>query len=88
MAQNPQVQALKTKLADLMAQKTKLAERYGAIHPQIVAVNSQIADAQTQLQIETSKALQSIKNEYDTAVLTEEHAGAEPSKARRPTPRI
>ena len=72
VAQNPQVQAVKAKLNDLTAQKAKLAERYGAIHPQIIAVNGQISDAQAQLQAETSKALQSVKNEYDTSVLTEE----------------
>jgi capsular exopolysaccharide synthesis family protein len=71
VAQNPQVQQLKTKIADLAAQKSKLSEKYGAAHPQMTAVNAQLADAQNQLQIETSKALQSIKNEYDTALLTE-----------------
>jgi polysaccharide biosynthesis transport protein len=71
VAQNPQVQGLKTKIAELSAQKSKLAEKYGAAHPQMTAVNAQLADAQSQLQIETSKALMSIKNEYDTALLTE-----------------
>ena len=71
VAQNPQVQSLKTKIADLAAQKSKLAERYGPAHPSMTAVNAQLADAQSQLQIETNKALQSIKNEYDTAMLTE-----------------
>lgn len=71
IAQNPQVQALKGRLADLTAQKTKLSERYDFKHPAIQSVNSQIAEAQQQIQAETAKALQSIRNEYETAVLTE-----------------
>jgi capsular exopolysaccharide synthesis family protein len=34
-------------------------------------VNAQLTDTQRQLDLETSKALQSIKNDYDTAVLNE-----------------
>jgi succinoglycan biosynthesis transport protein ExoP len=71
VAQNPQVQALKGNIAKLTAQKAQLSEKYGPAHPQMTAVNAQLADAQSQLQIETSKALMSIKNEYDTATLTE-----------------
>jgi len=71
VAQNPQVQSLKSKIAELTANKAKLSEKYGPAHPQMTAVNAQLSDAQNQLQIETSKALMSIKNEYDTALLTE-----------------
>ena len=71
IAQNTQVQGLKTRLNELLAQKTRLSDRYDFKHPQIVAINSQIADAQQQLQAETAKALQSIRNEYDRSLLTE-----------------
>lgn len=71
IAQSPQVQAMKTKLNDLTVQKTRLSEKYDFKHPQILLVNSQIAEAQQQLQAETTKTLQSIKNDYETAVLTE-----------------
>ena len=46
------------------------------------------ADAQRQLELETSKALQSIKNDYDTAVLEERTLAPEPrgGEGRRPGP--
>jgi capsular exopolysaccharide synthesis family protein len=72
VAQNPEVQALKTKLEQLRNEKVKLSERYGDRHPSVLAVNTQLADTQTQLTGATAKALQSIKNEYDTAILTEQ----------------
>jgi succinoglycan biosynthesis transport protein ExoP len=71
VVQNTQVQSLKTKLNDLTVQKTRLSEKYDFRHPQMQLVNSQIAEAQQQLQAETAKALQSIKNAYETASLTE-----------------
>jgi capsular exopolysaccharide synthesis family protein len=72
VAQNPQVQTLKVRLAELQRQKVQLSERYGDKHPQIQNVNSSLADAQRQLDLETTKALQSVRNEYETAVLEEQ----------------
>jgi len=72
IAQNPQIQSLKSKLADLQRQKVQLAERYGEKHPQIQNVNASLQDAQRQLELETTKALQSVRHEYETSLL-EEH---------------
>ena len=72
IAQNPQIQSLKSKLADLQRQKVQLAERYGEKHPQIQNVNASLQDAQHQLELETTKALQSVRHEYETSLL-EEH---------------
>ncbi len=72
IAQNPQVQALKSKLADLQHQKVQLSERYGDRHPAIQNVNAQMQDSQRQLELESAKALQSVRNEYETAVLEEQ----------------
>jgi len=71
IAQNPQIQTLKLRLADLQRQKAQLGERYGDRHPEMVKVNASLADAQRQLELETNKALQSVKNEYDRAMLEE-----------------
>jgi succinoglycan biosynthesis transport protein ExoP len=71
VVQNVQMQQLKSKLAELQQQKVQLSAKYGEKHPAILNVNAQMTDTQHQLDLETSKALQSIKNDYDTAVLNE-----------------
>ena len=73
-------------LTDLQRQKAQLCERYGEQHPEIVKVNASLADTQRQLELETNKTLQSVKNEYDRAVLEERTLSAEPRgrQGRRP----
>jgi succinoglycan biosynthesis transport protein ExoP len=71
IAQNPQIQTLKTRLTELQRDKARLTEKYFDKHPQVVAVNAALQDAQHQLELETAKALQSVRNEYETAQLEE-----------------
>ena len=71
IAQNPQIQVLKTRLTELQRDKARLTEKYFDKHPQVVAVNAALQDAQRQLDLETAKALQSVRNEYETALLEE-----------------
>ncbi|MBZ5556396.1 MAG: polysaccharide biosynthesis tyrosine autokinase [Acidobacteriia bacterium] len=71
IAQNPQVQTLKSKMNELLREKTRLEERYQSKHPAVQANLAQIQDTQRQLDFETTKALQTIKNDYDSAVLEE-----------------
>ena len=58
-------------MTELQQKKVVLSGRYGDKHPAILEVNAQLADTQRQLDLETAKALQTVKNEYDTAVLEE-----------------
>jgi polysaccharide biosynthesis transport protein len=69
--QSTQMQALRGRLTDLQQQKIQLSQKYGEKYPAIVNVNAQISDTQRQLDLETAKALQSVKNEYDSALLEE-----------------
>jgi capsular exopolysaccharide synthesis family protein len=71
IAQNPQIQVLKTRLTELQRDKARLTEKYFDKHPQVIAVNAALQDAQHQLDMETAKALQSVRNEYETAMLEE-----------------
>jgi capsular exopolysaccharide synthesis family protein len=71
IAQNAQIQNLKSKLIELQQQKVQLAERYGDKHPALQNAVAQLADTQRQINLEVTKALQSVKNDYDTAVLEE-----------------
>jgi capsular exopolysaccharide synthesis family protein len=71
IAQNPQIQTLKNKIAELQQQRALLAEKFGEKWPAVQAVNANIQEARNQLDLETGRALQSIKNDYETAVLEE-----------------
>ncbi len=71
IAQNAQIQNLKGKLIELQHQKVQLSERYGDKHPALQNAVAQLADTQRQLNLEVTKALQSVKNDYDTSVLEE-----------------
>jgi succinoglycan biosynthesis transport protein ExoP len=71
IAQNPSVQDRKGKLAELQREKVKLLERYGERHPQVVNLNASLSDAQRQLDLELALAVQSVRNEYETALLEE-----------------
>jgi capsular exopolysaccharide synthesis family protein len=68
---SPQVQSLKTKLSELVREKSRLEERYQSKHPLVQANASAIQDTQRQIDFETTKAVQSIKNDFETAVLQE-----------------
>jgi capsular exopolysaccharide synthesis family protein len=72
VAQNPQVQALKSKLVELQREKAQLAERYGDRHPQMVNITAQLQDTQRQLDLESAKAVQTVRNEYESALLEEQ----------------
>jgi succinoglycan biosynthesis transport protein ExoP len=71
IAQNPAIQTLKSKIADLAQQRAQLSEKYGEKWPALQAVNANLLEARSQLEAETAKALQSIKNDYETAILEE-----------------
>jgi polysaccharide biosynthesis transport protein len=72
IAQNPAVQERKSKLSELQREKVKLLERYGERHPQVVNINAGLSDAQRQLDLELGLAVQSVRNEYETALLEEQ----------------
>jgi polysaccharide biosynthesis transport protein len=71
ISQNLQVQAVKTKMNELLREKSRLEEKYGPKHLSVQANITQIQDTQHQLDLETSRALQTVKNDYETAVLEE-----------------
>jgi succinoglycan biosynthesis transport protein ExoP len=71
ISQNPTVQSAKSKLTALQAEKVKLLDRYGEKHPQVVQVNNGLADAQRQYDLAVSGAVQSVRNEYEAALIEE-----------------
>ncbi len=71
IALNAQVAQYKNRVADLTREKAQLSERYGPKHPDIQDVNNRLGEAQRQMELETAKAIQSIRNDYEAAVLEE-----------------
>jgi capsular exopolysaccharide synthesis family protein len=71
LAMNPQIQGLKSKIADLAQQRAQLADKYGDKWPALLTVNANLQEAKNQLDLETARALQSIRNDFETAVLEE-----------------
>ena len=83
IAQSLNVQAAKSKLNDLQSQKVKLLERYQDKHPTVINVNAQLQDAQRQLDMAIAGAVQSVRNEYETAVIEEQTFGRNLEGAKR-----
>lgn len=71
--QNSYIQSLKAHVADLERERANLAERYGERHPELIKINASIRDSRRQLDGEIGKALEAIRNDYQTA-LAEERA--------------
>jgi capsular exopolysaccharide synthesis family protein len=69
--QNSYILSLKTHVAELERERANLAERYGERHPEIIKVNASIRDSRRQLESEISKALDGIRNDYQTALAEE-----------------
>lgn len=69
---NAYIQAIKSRLADLQGQQATLLERYGEKYPDVQKVNASIQDTSRQLQTEIAKAVESIRNDYESAVAQEQ----------------
>ena len=69
--QNAYIQSMKTRVADLQRERAVLMERYGEKYPAVKDVNANIQDAQRQLSLELAKAIDAIRNDYQSAVSEE-----------------
>jgi capsular exopolysaccharide synthesis family protein len=64
---SPFIQQLKGQAADLQRQRASLSEKYGEKHPDMIRLQSQIAETDAKIQGEIAKVVQSIRTEYETA---------------------
>lgn len=69
---NDYVQKLKADLSELQAKQQQLAERYGPRHQEVIKNRAAIESADAKLHIEQSKVVESVKNEYLTALSEEQ----------------
>jgi polysaccharide biosynthesis transport protein len=83
IASHPTVAAAKGKLLELTRARTQLQQTLGAGHPRMKENATAIEEAQKLVQTETARAIQTVKNEHDTAVQAEKtlSSAVEASKA-------
>ena len=77
IVQNPFIQNLKTRLAELQRDRGRLLDRYGEKHPQVQNVTTQIADTERQIDAEVDKTVQAIRNDYEAALAEERTLSAD-----------
>ena len=72
IAQSAAVQTAKGRVIEAQRTREAMAAKYGEKHPNLVKANGDLQDAQRQYEVEMSRAVQQIKNDYDTALLEEQ----------------
>jgi capsular exopolysaccharide synthesis family protein len=83
VAQNATIQDIKQQLANLSGERAKLSERYGPNHPEMVKIGNQIDSANARMRAETAKVLESIANDYRSAVAEERNLTASLEEQKR-----
>ncbi len=68
---NPAVQTLRQRLADLQRTRVTLSERYGPKNPQVIENENAIVDTNKQYQEALRSSVESIRNDYETALSLE-----------------
>ena len=72
VGQSAAVQTAKGRVIEAQRTRDSLAAKYGEKHPNLVKANGDLQEAQRQFEVEISRAVQQIKNDYDTALLEEQ----------------
>jgi polysaccharide biosynthesis transport protein len=72
VGQSPAVQQAKGRVIDAQRTREAMAAKYGEKHPNLVKANGDLQEAQRQYEVEISRSVQQIKNDYDTALLEEQ----------------
>ena len=68
---NSIIQQIKTKEVELSQRKSELSKKYGANHPQMVALQSELANLQSKKEQEINRIVNSLNNNYKIALAKE-----------------
>jgi succinoglycan biosynthesis transport protein ExoP len=71
IAANPAVAETKSKLADLVAERTRLSAKYLPNHPEIQKLEIQIKNGRETLTAQRARVIETVKNEYQTSAAQE-----------------
>ena len=74
--QNAYIQTIKTRLAELRRERATLLERYGDKYPEVAKVNASLEDVSKQLQTELAKAVDAVRNDFQSALAEEQTLAA------------
>jgi capsular exopolysaccharide synthesis family protein len=80
--ENPVVQGMKARLAELRDEERKLSETLGERHPDLLSLQDRIAAKESELREETSAIVRSVEAAYETAVQQEARLGEELATAK------
>jgi polysaccharide biosynthesis transport protein len=83
LAQNTTIQEIRQQLAQLTGEKARLLQTRTANHPDVAKVNAAIESANVRLRSETGKVLDSIGNDYRTALAEERSLSASLEEQKR-----
>jgi capsular exopolysaccharide synthesis family protein len=83
LAQNTTIQEIRQQLAQLNGEKARLLQTRTANHPDVAKVNAAIESANVRLRSETGKVLDSIGNDYRTALAEERSLSASLEEQKR-----
>jgi capsular exopolysaccharide synthesis family protein len=83
LAQNATIQEIRQQLAQLTGEKARLLQTRTANHPDVAKVNAAIESANVRLRSETGKVLDSIGNDYRTALAEERSLSASLEEQKR-----
>jgi len=76
LAQNGNIQRIRLELSRLEQDKLALSQRYLEQHPEMVKLSSQIEDAKNRLQVEIGTVVESVRQDYQTALADEQRLQA------------
>ncbi len=74
---NPFIQQQKARVAELQREANSLASELGDLHPQLIGVRTDVADAEARLREEVDKIVDSVRTEYEVARNEEEQLRSE-----------
>lgn len=77
------IQQQKAEIADLQRQQAQLSDKLGPNHPDMLKLSNAIHLAESKLQGEIAKIVQSVKNEYQAAVIQEQNLTAALDQQKR-----
>ncbi|PYR74798.1 MAG: hypothetical protein DMF86_17270 [Acidobacteria bacterium] len=83
VARSLPIAGLKIRMTDLERQKAQLSEKYGEKWPVVLAVNRDLESARQQLRQEVAKAIDSIRNDYHTALAEEQSLAGQLEEQKR-----
>ncbi len=83
IAQNGAIQRIKLELQKLEQDRRELSQRYGELHPEMKKVAAAIEDAKGRLQAEVAKVVESVRQDYESALQDERRLAAQYAQVER-----